>query len=172
MEQIQIAYQPVQDRLLMAIKEGANLYKVWLTRRFVMLFLAQLQEVTKNDPLVCAQQESENKQQIMSFQKQNADVEHSVAKSKTELKIEETELSPLLATGIALEKQTMTIQCLEKKKLTLQLTTTLAYSMSNLIGEALKNTGWGFTGVREVAKDKASKKGAQPKAQEKPTQLN
>ena len=172
MEQIQIAYQPVQDRLLMAIKEGDHRFKLWLTRRFVMLFLAQLQEVTKNDPIVQSQIETENKQQIMAFQKQNANAEHSVAKSKTDLIKESTEHPVLLATGIAINQQTLTIQCLEKKQLTIQLTTNLAYSMIKLIGTALEGTGWGFTGVREVTKNKTSTDDNVASTRSKPSQLN
>ena len=157
MEQVQIRYQPEQDRLLFAVKDNGQVFKLWLTRRFVMLFLAQLSQIVKNDPVVTAQLKPDAQQQVMQFQKEDAEAKRKVAKSDTELKIEEDECQPLLATAVSIDKQVLVIHCMEKKKLTINLNTNLAYGIISLIETSLKKTGWGFTGVREANKSKEIK---------------
>jgi len=156
MEQVQIRYQPEQDRLLFAIKDNGQVFKLWLTRRFVMLFLAQLSQVVRNDPVVAAQAKPDAQQQVMQFQKEGANANGKVKKSVNELKIEEDESQPLLATAVSIDKQVLVIHCLEKKNLTIKFNTNLAYGIISLIEASLKKTGWGFTGVREVNKPKES----------------
>ena len=154
MEQVQVRYLPEQDRLLFAIKDNGQTFKLWLTRRFVMLFLAQLNQVAKNDSVVTVQSKTETQQQLMQFQKEEADSKRTVAAADTELTVAKGESEPLLATAISIDKQVLVIHCLEKKKLTIKLNTNLAYGITSLIEESLKKTGWGFTGVREVPKPK------------------
>ena len=129
----------------MAIKDGNQIFKLWLTRRFSNLFVTQLRQVTKNDPLVHAQQEMENKEQVMAFQQENSKAQHDIATTDTDLQQLNTEHPTLLATGITLKQQTLEVLCQEKKKLTLQLTTTLAYSMLRLMESALSGTEWGLS---------------------------
>jgi len=149
MEQIQIAYQPIEDRLVMAVKAGDEQHKVWLTRRFVMIFLAQLHNVTKADPLVNSQAGAQQQQQIMNFQKEQAAAEGKIGRSSEDLQSVDDNNPPMLATGITPQGQTLHIICQGNKKLSMKMTTQMAYSMTNLLQTVLKNTGWGFNGVRE-----------------------
>lgn len=152
MEQIQLGYNPVQDRLIMSIKEKEQNYKVWLTRRFVMLFLAQLHKSTENDPVVKQQQNTPHKSDIMAFQKQQAELQGNVNRSKEPIKVDEAADTVVLATGIQVEGQTLHILCLDNKRLSLGLNTGLSYGLIKLIEQALTHTNWGFKGVKPAVK--------------------
>lgn len=151
MEQIQIGYNAIHDRMIMSIKAGDETHKVWLTRRFVMLYLAQLHQTTQNDPVIKAHTGGPHQSEIMAFQKQQAETQGKINKSKEPVKISLQEGEPLLACGIKIDNQTLHIDCTNKRRLTLGLSTGLAYSLINLIEQSLKHTGWGFTGVKPVA---------------------
>lgn len=152
MEQIQVGYNAVHDRMIMSIKAKGDIHKVWLTRRFVMLFLAQLNQTTQNDPVIKEQTAGPHKSEIMAFQKQQAELQGKINKSAEPIKVDLDEGEPILACGIKIDEQTLQIDCTNKRRLTLGLSTGLAYSLINLIEQALKHTGWGFTGVKPVAK--------------------
>jgi hypothetical protein len=152
MEHIQVTYQPIQDRLVLVIQAQQEEFKIWLTRRFVMLFLAQLQSVTSNDPLVKKQITQDSQKQIMAFQQEQAQSQTKLDTKKTDPALLMEGEPPLLATGIALNEQTLHIQCINNKTLNLKLNTQLAYAMKNLVEAAFKKTGWGFESVRPVEK--------------------
>lgn len=150
MEQIQIAYQPIQDRLVLSIHANEEQHKVWITRRFVMLLLAELHNVAKKDPIVNRQVGAQQQQQIMDFQKEQAAAEGKIGRSSEDLQQVDENNPPLLATGIKPEGQTLHIFCQGNKKLSIKMTTQLAYSITNLLQTVLKNANWGFNAVKEV----------------------
>lgn len=155
MEQIQVGYNAVQDRLMLSVSDKGTKYQVWLTRRFVILFLGQLQKAAANDPVVKQQPTAPQKSEIMDFQKQHAATQSNVSQSKTPIEVNTEEGPVLLATGIQVEGQTLHLLCLDKKRLSLGLTTSLTYALINLIEKALTHTGWGFKGVNPKPKESA-----------------
>lgn len=148
MEQIQIAYQPVQDRLLLKVSTDKETLNIWLTRRFVLLLLPKLQTVVENDPIAKQQVNNPRHQEILDFQREQSQATHKVHQSKQGIEPPENAEAPLLAHGVATEQQTLHIHFTNKKKLSMGLSTTMAYSMIHLIETALEKTNWGFKKVQ------------------------
>lgn len=78
--QIQIAYNAAQDRLLLRVKtvEHAE-FRLWLTRRFVKLAWPALVQLLAADEVVSVQHTAEARQAVLAF-------EHEKAVSETDFK--------------------------------------------------------------------------------------
>jgi len=72
-EQMQIKFDPVEDRLLMRVSGGDNLeFRFWLTRRFVKLMWPALSHALKQSPLVQTQLSPLARKEMLAFEHQKA----------------------------------------------------------------------------------------------------
>ena len=71
--QIQMAYQPVEDRILVRVSstELAE-FRFWMTRRYVKLLWTVLLKLLERDPVAAAQGDEKTRRALVGFQHENA----------------------------------------------------------------------------------------------------
>jgi len=73
LHQIQLAYKPEQDRLLLRARTSSGYeYRIWLTRRFVGRIWPLLIRALTSDPGVSAQHTPESREAVLAFQHERA----------------------------------------------------------------------------------------------------
>ena len=73
LHQIQLAYKPEQDRLLLRARTSSGYeYRIWLTRRFVGRIWPLLIGALAADPGVSAQHTAESREAVLAFQHERA----------------------------------------------------------------------------------------------------
>ena len=144
MEQIQLIYQPVQDRMVLLIrtKEDGQI-TLWLTRRVTKSLLTELKQLTEQDSTVMAQANPQNRQHVMNFQQQTAADKSKFERNKTDMKALMEEHPPQLVAGVKLDaEKVLRMPVTDGRTLNLTISTQLAYVVTNLINAALKQTDW------------------------------
>ena len=70
--QIQMAYQPVEDRILVRVSstELAE-FRFWMTRRYVKLLWTVLLKLLERDPVAAAQGDEKTRRALVGFQHEN-----------------------------------------------------------------------------------------------------
>ncbi len=73
LHQIQLAYKPEQDRLLLRARTSSGAeYRIWLTRRFVARIWPLLLRALASDPGVTSQHTPETRDAVLAFQHERA----------------------------------------------------------------------------------------------------
>ena len=144
MEQIQLIYQSVQDRMVLLIKTKTDEpITLWLTRRVTKLLLTELNQLTHKDQAVISQATPANRQHVRQFQQQTAADRSNFEKSKIDVKTLMKETPPQLVADVKLgADKVLKMPMTDGKVLNLTVSTQLAYVVSNLINTALKQTDW------------------------------
>ncbi|MDI6725528.1 MAG: hypothetical protein QMD32_01075 [Smithellaceae bacterium] len=158
LQQINISFVPVEDRLLLRITSGQagalSEYRIWLTRRFVKLFWTTLEqiigtEINKNPYLSPG-----NKQEVCRFQEDAAlmktDFSTPYKAEQAELPLgEEPILASLIQTGISGDGQhVIRISDLKNRGISITMTPQLIYSVRKLLTDAVLQAQWDLPGIR------------------------
>lgn len=147
--QIQIKFIAVEDRLLLRVSSGDDLeFRFWMTRRFVKLIWPALGKVLKETPRIQTQASPAAKKELLAF-------EHQKAVSDSDFKTPYKETSKTLPLGskpILLAKMQIhrngdgsTIMSLgpeEGAGIDLSLDTGLLHSLVELINNGAKIAEW------------------------------
>jgi hypothetical protein len=71
--QLNIAYVPVQDRLLLRVNTTENSeYRLWFTRHFIRVLWPEVIKILTADPQVQVQGDKQKKQAVLSFKHEKA----------------------------------------------------------------------------------------------------
>lgn len=146
MQQMQLSYQGLEDRLVFILKQESEQTNIWMTRRFTKLLLQYLDRFTATDPTVISQQSQENKQHIIDFQKQTANEKSQFERVDIPPQDLQQDKEKILAVAIAIDDNRMIrIRCNNDKTLNLAVNTHMAYLIKNLIVTTLQKTDWEIT---------------------------
>lgn len=142
-DKIQLHYQPVEDRLLFAVtmKEGEAI-TLWLTRRVTQKLLQGLDALVGRDDVVVSQNTAERKAHVKEFQREQAAGSSSFKQEKIETNKFVTEQEPKLVADVRLDNKMLRLPMTDGKTLNLEISTQLAYVVTNLINTALPHTHW------------------------------
>lgn len=159
-EQIQIKFDPIQDRLLMRVAGGNQLeFRFWLTRRFVKLMWPALDTAMTQSPLAQTQASPVAKKEVLAF-------EHEKAVSNSDFKTPYKETprtlplgdEPVLLAKMQLRRDangatTMSLGPESGPGIDLGLNTGLLHSLAELIRNGVDLAGWE---LGEIAANKST----------------
>lgn len=70
--QIQMVYQPLEDRILMRVSSTERAeFRFWLTRRYVKLLWTVLLKLLERDPVAAVHSDEKTRRALMGFQHEN-----------------------------------------------------------------------------------------------------
>lgn len=150
LNQIQLRFDPLQDRLLMRMNTTDNAeVRLWMTRRFVKVLWPILQKMLESDAQVSQQQDRQAKDAILAFQQEQA---VSNTDFKTPYKDEEVQQvllgeDPILLSKIQLRKGRQDNQILSLypetgEGVNLTLDTNLLHSFVRLLSDGVRKADW------------------------------
>jgi hypothetical protein len=148
-QQIQIKFIPVEDRLLLRVSSSGDLeFRFWLTRRFVKLISPAIENALKESPTVQTQASQIAKKEVLAFEHQKA---VSNSDFKTPFKESPKEL-PLGADPILLAKMQMRrnadgtlVMALAPEQgagIDLALNPNLLHSLAELLSNGIRLAQW------------------------------
>ena len=90
LHQIQVAFVPLHDRLLLRVSTGdRSKYRFWITRRYLKLLWPVLGKLATDDPIVHQQTDATAKQEVVNFRReqvmQQSDFSQSFDESENEM---------------------------------------------------------------------------------------
>ncbi len=149
-QQLHIAYIPVQDRLLLRVGTVNQVeVRMWLTRRLVQTALwPALQRLLQSDPAVATQADERTKQEVLSFQHQEAVAQTKFTKQyQPPPEVRPLSQTPLLITRIGatpLADGLTRIAFVSARGRSIQLAVgrPLAHSLSKLIVDCTAKAKW------------------------------
>jgi len=143
MEKIQLHYQPLEDRLLLLIKaKDKDEIRLWLTRRVTQRLLLALDALVAKDTTVTSQDNETRKAHVQQFQREQAAEKSQFAKEKIDLRNQEQMQDAKLVADVRLDGKMLRLPMSNKQVLNVELSTQLAYVVTNLINTALPQTAW------------------------------
>ena len=143
LDKVQLHYQPVEDRLILNItmKQGDPL-TLWLTRRVTQKLLQGLDALVKRDEVVSSQDTAERKAHVQEFQREQAAQTSTFQQEKVDTNTFTVEQPPKLIADVRLEDKMLRMPITDGQTLNLEMSTQLAYILTNLINAALPHTQW------------------------------
>lgn len=143
LDKIQLHYQPVEDRLILSVtmKEGDDL-NLWLTRRVTQKLLQGLDALVTKDEVVISQNTPERKAHVQQFQREQAAETSNFQQEKIDTSKLATETKPKLIADVRLDKKMLRLPMTDGQTLNLEISTQLAYVLTNLINASLTQTHW------------------------------
>lgn len=146
LDKIQVHYQPVEDRLalLITLKAGDNL-NLWLTRRVTQKLLSNLGALVKKDEAVVSQNTDQRKEHVQEFQKVQAAEKSQFVQERINQKEQAAITDMQLVVDTRLDDKTLRLPLTSGKTLNLDVSTQLAYILTNLLNSALVQTRWGIS---------------------------
>lgn len=149
LNQIQLRFDPLEDRLLMRMNTTDNAeVRLWLTRRFVKVLWPILQKMMEGDVQVSQQIDRQAKDAVLAFQQEKAAATTDFAtpyKEEAEKVILGEE--PILLSKIQLRKGQQGTQMLSLypetgEGVNLSLDSNLLHSFSRLLQDGVKKAEW------------------------------
>lgn len=152
MNQINITFDPVEDRLLLRTttrQDDAVLeYKLWLTRRLVKLLLPVLDKMLESESQVLTRVSGDNRKAVLEFQK-HAALAQTDFKTPYSTENKQTPLGdhPLLISRIHAGKDqagkpVLSLKTADNKGINLGMTTQMIHSFKTLLGNGMAKAGW------------------------------
>jgi hypothetical protein len=152
MNQINISFNPIEDRLLLRInageKELMDEYLFWLTRRLVKMLFPLLDKLLEADMDLLTQVSGANRKAVIEFQKEEALL-------KTDFKTpyvanpKNTPFGklPLLISKVQAAKtpdgkQLLSFITVTDKRISLFINSQLIHSIKKLLSDGIKKAGW------------------------------
>jgi len=152
LKQVQVAFAPVEDRLLLRISTRAGEeFRFWLTRRFTRMLWPVLLEAAGHDPAVAGQASQHAREAVLAFRHEQAASAADFAKpfegGARSLPLGD---APLLLSRVRLRKPPgeRPVLCLHPARspgIELALDPGLLHSLTRLLSEGAGKADWGFS---------------------------
>jgi hypothetical protein len=149
MHQVNIGYDPGQDRLLLRISTTEDSeYRLWLTRRMVQGLWRGLMQLVSSGDLIKRQAAPEAKQAVMEFQREQAMQKTNYGGEYQEPKqVANPGGEPILVFGVRMRPVgdgTHDLHLLPKEGagVNLRLTETMLHALVKLVQDGVKATDW------------------------------
>lgn len=152
LDKIQLHYQPVEDRLILLVtmKEGEPL-TLWLTRRVTQKLLQGLDALVGRDQVVTSQNTPERKAHVKQFQREQAAETSQFQQEKINTNELISQQEPKLIADVRLDNRMLRLPITNGQTLNLELSTQLAYVLTNLINATLPHTQWNIQSKKAQA---------------------
>jgi hypothetical protein len=152
MNQINITFNPVEDRLLLRTttkqNDAALEYKLWLTRRLVKLLIPILDKMLESQSNVLTQVSGDNRKAVLEFQQQAALAQTDFKTPySTEDKQNPLGSAPLLVSKIHAGKDqsgkpVLSLKDQENKGITIGMSAQMIHSFKTLLTGGIAKAGW------------------------------
>lgn len=153
MEKIQLHYLPVEDRLLLLVKMSEQqAVTLWLTRRVTKQLLGQLALLVQKDNAVMSQDSDTRKTHVQEFQRQQAAQSSQFSQEQVDVKQLIEQYQPNLVAEVKLDGKIIRMPMSNGQVLNLELSTQLAYVVTNLINSAVARTDWQLSALTSQSK--------------------
>jgi hypothetical protein len=149
LHQLQVAYKPAQDRLLLRVRTAAGAeFRVWLTRRLVRRAWPLLMRALGSEPSISTQSTPETREAVLAFEHERAlsriDFSRRYEDAPAELPLGE---EPLLASRMDLRAgpgsgHTLLFRSPGDQSVRLKLNRRLLHALCKLIQDAAARTDW------------------------------
>lgn len=147
--QIQLSFVPIQDRLLLRMNtmESAG-FEFWLTRRYVKLLWPVLMNMLQKDGQIALQKTEQAKKEVLSFQHQEATQKMDYTRNyKTQVENKPLGDKPLLLAKISVNTgedgvQVLSLNPEHGQGIQLSLNQTLLHSICKLLQDTVAKTDW------------------------------
>lgn len=148
-EQLQLRYDPGQDRALLTVKtSNLQAYRMWLTRRYTAALWPILMRFVEAEPVAQRVAAPEARRAVLGFQREQAIAETDF---QTPFRDDAEELpfgdEPLVLTRVELRRQQDGMPALwfgaqDQRGLQLRPSTQLVYSLTKLIADVATKADW------------------------------
>ncbi len=150
LKQVQLAFSPVEDRLLLRINTSAGeQFRFWLTRRFTRLLWPVLMQAAGQDPQVSAQASPGAREAVLSFRHEQAVSGANFTEPFHEDEAPQMPLgeSPVLLSRIQLRpgQSGTSVLCLHPEHdqgVEIAMTPELLHSLTRLLAQTVTRAGW------------------------------
>jgi hypothetical protein len=152
MNQINITFNPLEDRLLLRTttkqNDAALEYKIWLTRRLVKLLIPVLDKMLENESQVLTQVSGDNRKAVLEFQQQAAlaqtdfSTPYSTENKQTPLGDDPLLVSKIHAGKDQNGKPVLSLKTEDDKGVSLGMTTQMIHSFKSLLANGMSKAGW------------------------------
>jgi hypothetical protein len=149
LHQLQIAYKPAEDRLLLRVRTAAGSeFRVWLTRRLIRKAWPLLMRALASEPRIITQQTPESREALLAFEHERAlsriDFSRRYDDGPAELPLGE---DPLLASRLdirarANERHILLFRSPAEQSIRLKLNSRMLHALCKLIENAMPRTDW------------------------------
>jgi hypothetical protein len=151
LHQLQLAYAPIEDRLLFRVKtRDLAEIRLWLTRRLVMLLWPALLDQLAGNEQVQRQASEDSRKSVMAFQHEQAVAKADFGRKFTD-QVETTPLGtvPILVSRIRLKpggvgRRTVCFYPDKGQGIEVAMDDKLLHSFCKLLADAVGKTGWGL----------------------------
>jgi len=147
--QIQMSFSPSEDRILMRMNTtDSTSFQFWLTRRYVKLLWPVLLSMLVKDEKITAQQSDQAKQEVLSFQHQEAAQKMNYSREyQADTQQQPLGSEPILLGRIGANEREDGTQVLSMHPETgqgveLALNQTLLHSVCKLLQDTVEKTDW------------------------------
>ena len=148
LNQVQLRFIPVEDRLLLQIRTAEAEYRLWMTRRYVRLLWPVLLDLLASNAQVQSQADPHNRSQVLSFQHEQA-----LRQADFTTRYRENEASmPLGAAPVLLsriqvrrrdgESRVLSLRPAEGPGVELNINDAFLHSFCKLLADTAANAGW------------------------------
>ncbi|MGD8310874.1 MAG: hypothetical protein PVG98_15665 [Chromatiales bacterium] len=149
LHQLQVAYKPVQDRLLVRVRTAAGTeFRIWLTRRLLRRAWPLLMRALASEPSITTQPTPETREAVLAFEHERAlsriDFSRRYEDVPAELPLGE---EPLLASRMDLRAgpkgtHTLLFRSPGDQSVRLKLNRRMLHALCKLIQDAAARTDW------------------------------
>lgn len=148
--QLQIVYDPEQDRLMLRVNtQSQDEFRFWLTRRYTQLLHQALKTQVDSDPDVQTQVTPEAQQAIQSFKREEAKSQGDFKQEFKESTSFPLGVEPLLAYKLSYKneqgKLQLGIEPKEGQGIKLALDMSLNLNITQLLRAGSEKAGWGLS---------------------------
>jgi hypothetical protein len=147
--QIQMAYDKLQDRILLRVSTAEHAeFRFWMTRRYVKLLWAMLIKMLERDPVAAVHGDEYVRRAVMGFQHADAvrggnfDKKYEDAASALPLGAEPVLLSRITAKQNAGKQQVLSIQPEQGQGIDIVVSIELLHMISKLVVDAAAQSDW------------------------------
>ena len=147
--QIQMAYDKVQDRILLRVSTADRAeFRFWMTRRYVKLLWAMLIKMLERDPLAAVHADEKIRRTMMGFQHEDAVRTGEFGKQYADdaavlpLGADPVLLSRITAKQNAEGQQILSVQPEQGQGIDIAVNAELLHMISKLVVDAVVQTDW------------------------------
>jgi hypothetical protein len=150
-QQIFVNYVPAQDRILVRVSTtDSTEMRMWLTRRFVTVLWPVMRQMLESDPSVVGQANTQTKQEVLSFQHEEAISKTRFTKSfQAPPQVKPVNQVPFLITKLSTKplengRTQMMFGTAKGRSLQFVVDRTLTHSLCKLIADCASKANWGL----------------------------
>lgn len=147
--QLNLAYVPLQDRILLRVNTNENTeFRMWFTRNFIRILWPELVNLLAADPQIQVQTNDHNKKAVLSFKHEQAVSQSNFSKKyNEEVNVRPLGSVPLLVSALKIKpgrggSSVMVFQSPRSQGIELVMDQDLLHSFCKLLQDTVNKADW------------------------------